>query len=41
MYMKNGGIYVEKYFGWSKEKFNQLVAYWNFMYPKYHIDPAK
>lgn len=39
--MKDHGIYVKRYFGWPKEKFNQLVAYWNFLYPNRHIDPAK
>jgi hypothetical protein len=29
---------MEKYLGLTKEKFNQVLNYWNFIYPDYHVD---
>lgn len=29
------------YLGMTKEKFNQLISYWNFMYPKNRVEPVK
>lgn len=32
---------MKQYFGLSKEKFNQLLAYWNFMYPDHRVELVK
>jgi len=29
---------MKKYLGLTKEEFNQVLSYWNFMYPDYHVD---
>lgn len=41
MYMKDHHIYAKKYFGFSKEHFNQIIQYWNFMYPDRPVKEAE